>query len=128
MKPVKTSPEKVEQIKASISRRLNPPDPAYVRGAVRADLRYIRDVMHEAKVGDFNVIVDEPEHDGGTNKGPNPLSYFLVGAAACLMNQYVRLAAVDGLDIEELEVTARGHFQRKLKGAFERMIYDMSQE
>jgi len=37
-----------------------------------------------AKVGDFEIIVDEPSELGGTNEGPNPGEYLLIALAGCL--------------------------------------------
>jgi len=81
-------------------------------------------MRNEVNVRDFLLTVDEPEESGGGSKGPDPLSHFLVGVASCLMTQYVRLAALDRIDFQELDVPARGHLVGKLRGSFERMICD----
>lgn len=39
--------------------------------------------MVEAR--DFELVIDEPEDTGGTDEGPNPLEYLLVGQAGCLI-------------------------------------------
>ncbi|MEX2444228.1 MAG: OsmC family protein [Alkalispirochaeta sp.] len=38
----------------------------------------------DVSVGDFSLIIDEPEKLGGTNAGPNPLEYELAALAGCL--------------------------------------------
>jgi uncharacterized OsmC-like protein len=53
------------------------------------------------------------------------LAYFLAGAASCLMNQYAVLAIDRGVRFEEFEMTARGHFNRKLGGAFNEIVYEL---
>lgn len=74
----------------------------------------------------FEFVVDEPVERGGTDTAPNPLAYFLGGAAACLANHYVSLAIADGITLRSLSVTALGHFDRVLVGgAFRDVRYDV---
>ncbi|MFQ5852524.1 MAG: hypothetical protein ACE5JU_18335 [Candidatus Binatia bacterium] len=47
----------------------------------RAVANIIQDVHLEGTVRGFRLESDEPEARGGTNLGPAPLSYFLIGAA-----------------------------------------------
>lgn len=75
---------------------------------------------------DFEFVVDEPIERGGTDTAPNPLAYFLGGAAACLANHYVSAAIDDGLPLRSLSVSALGHFDRVLvDGAFRDVGYDV---
>ena len=37
----------------------------------------------EARFGDFAVVTDQPEEDGGTNTAPTPFDLFLVSLATC---------------------------------------------
>jgi len=75
---------------------------------------------------DFDFVVDEPVERGGTDTAPNPLAYFLGGAAACLANHYVSVAIADGLTLRRLSITALGHFDRVLtEGAFRDIHYDI---
>ncbi len=78
---------------------------------------------------DFEFVVDEPTARGGTDTAPNPLAYFLAGAAACLANHYVSAAIADGVDLAKLSVTAVGRFDRVLvDGAFRNVGYDVTIE
>ena len=122
---MKISQVRKELIKEHLLKRRESKDTAYLQGATRIDLTYEEDVRHKIKAKDFTFYVDESEAAGGTNRGPNPLSFFITGALSCLMNQYVRLATVDDIDIEELSGSVRGHFDRRIKGGFTRMIYDI---
>jgi len=72
------------------------------------DLKNIQDFKQEAVTQGFKLTVDESPMYGGSGAGPNPLSYFITGAAACLMNQYIRLATASDVLIDDLEVTAQG--------------------
>ncbi len=48
---------------------------------IRAVANIVEGVHLEGTVRGFSFEADEPEERGGTNKGPAPLSYFLMGAA-----------------------------------------------
>jgi hypothetical protein len=48
---------------------------------IRAVANIVEGVHLEGTVRGFRFEADEPEERGGTNKGPAPLSYFLMGAA-----------------------------------------------
>jgi uncharacterized OsmC-like protein len=96
-----------------------------ILGTERVDIKHLEDMKFRVKKTDFEFTVDEPPDRGGTNAGPNPLGYFLAGAATCLMMQYVRLATAKGIPIEQFDMTARGHFQRRIRGTFTEMIYDI---
>ena len=75
---------------------------------------------------DFEFVVDEPLERGGTDTAPNPLAYFLAGAASCLANHYVSVAIADGVSLRGLTITAVGHFDRVLiGGAFRNIRYDI---
>src|SRR5215213_7911367 len=65
---------------------------------------------------DFEFTVDEPLERGGADTAPNPLAFFLAGAASCLANHYVSLAIAEGFFLTRLSVTAVGHFDRVLIG------------
>ena len=78
---------------------------------------------------DFEFTVDEPLERGGADTAPNPLAFFLAGAASCLANHYVSLAIAEDLFLSQLRVTAVGHFDRVLMGgAFRDINYDVKIE
>ena len=75
---------------------------------------------------DFEFVVDEPTERGGTDTAPNPLAYFLAGAASCLANHYVSLALSEDISLRGLSVIAVGRFDRVLiGGAFRDISYDV---
>src|SRR3954469_18274710 len=65
---------------------------------------------------DFEFTVDEPLERGGADTAPNPLAFFLAGAASCLANHHVSLAIHDELNLTGLGIAAVGHFDRVLVG------------
>ncbi len=55
--------------------------PAGGKITFRAVARILEDVHLEGRVRGHRLECDEPPERGGTNQGPAPLDYFLVGAA-----------------------------------------------
>ena len=99
-------------------------------GTVKVDANHIQQLRLSATCwegADFNFSlgVDEPPSRGGDAGGPAPLSYFILGAATCLLTQFAKLALLGELRIDSLSMTARGHFDRKVEGAFTDLIYDV---
>jgi uncharacterized OsmC-like protein len=115
----------IETIKEHVRKRHQANDREFLFGAERVDLRRVDHLKVEARKRHFRFYVDEPAERGGTDEGPNPLAYFLAGAASCLMNQFLTDAIYRGVELKDFEVTARGHFDRRLGGAFEEIIYDL---
>ncbi len=118
-------PRLVETIKDHVRKRYEATDKGFLFGAERVDLRRVNHLKFEARKKHFTFIIDEPPDRGGTDEGPNPLAYFVAGAASCLMNQYGVLAITRGIRFDDFEMTARGHFNRDLGGAFNEIIYDV---
>ena len=78
---------------------------------------------------DFEFTVDEPLERGGADTAPNPLAFFLAGAASCLANHYVTVAISEGVSLSRLSIAALGHFDRVLiGGAFRDITYDVQIE
>ncbi len=112
-------------IKDHVRKRHEADDEEFLFGAERVDLKHLDHLTMEARKRNFTFLVDEPAERGGTDKGPNPLAYFLAGAASCLMNQYATDAVYRDIKIDRFEITARGHFDRRMGGAFSDMVYDV---
>jgi uncharacterized OsmC-like protein len=122
---MKDQDDLVAVIKEHVRKREEANDDEFLLGAERVDLRRIAHLQFEARKRNFTFCIDEPPERGGTDKGPNPLAYFVSGAASCLMNQYASLAISRDVPLEDMELTARAHFDRRLGGAFEEIIYDL---
>jgi uncharacterized OsmC-like protein len=94
-------------------------------GTQRIDVQYVEQLRFEASFGSFSFVVDEPRERGGTDGGLPPLAHFLAGAASCLMTQYAKLALEKNARIDSMKAVVRGHFDRRLEGAFTDIIYDI---
>lgn len=114
-----------ETIKEHVRKRHEANDAEFLFGSERVDLKHLDHLTMEARKRHFTFLVDEPDERGGTDQGPNPLAYFLAWAASCLMNQYATDAIYREIKLDRFEIAARGHFDRRLGGAFSEMIYDI---
>jgi putative redox protein len=97
-------------------------------GTHRIDIKLIEQLRLEASFGKFRFTIDEPPERGGTNAGLPPLSYFVAGAASCLMTQYAKLAIAKNVQLTSMKAVARGHFDRRMGGAFKDIIYEIAIE
>lgn len=112
-------------VKEHVRKRHEANDEGFLFGSERVDLRRVNHLKLEAKKRKFAFVIDEPAERGGTDEGPNPLAYFIAGAASCLANQYLTDAIFRGVKLEDMELTARGHFDRRMGGAFSEIVYDI---
>lgn len=113
---------------AYIEGRKKTTDKAKMVGTIRVDLKHVEHLNLQGfakEGGNFTVEIDEPPERDGYGKGPTPLNYFLIGAASCLMMQYAKIAVIEGLDVDSLEATARGHTDRRIDGYFTDFIFDV---
>jgi len=112
-------------IKEHIRKRNEAKDEEFLFGSERIDLRRVSHLRFEARKRNFKFLIDEPAERGGTDRAPNPLAYFVAGAASCLLNQYATLAIARDIELDEMQLTARGHFDRRIGGVFQEVIYDL---
>jgi putative redox protein len=63
------------------------------------------------QVGDFEVVVDEPETSGGTDTGPQPTDLLLVSVSSCIALALAWVARKRGVDLLGLDVTAVGRYE-----------------
>jgi uncharacterized OsmC-like protein len=99
--------------------------PSDLTGTVRVDAHTLGHLKLEAKLGRFTITSDEPEERGGTDIGPGPLAYFVAAGALCLMMQYVKMVILERLPVDSVEMTVRAHFDRRVGGSFQDMIYEI---
>jgi uncharacterized OsmC-like protein len=97
-------------------------------GTHRIDIELVEQLRFQASFGGFDFTIDEPSERGGTNQGLPPLSYFVAGAVSCLLTQYAKLAIAKSVPLASMKAVARGHFDRRMGGAFTDMIYDITIE
>ena len=94
-------------------------DPTKGLGTVRADSRLMGDQLQEARMRDYTLVCDEPSSLGGTDKGPNPLEFFMSAVGFCENVTLARFAALRGLEFDSLETSVRGHWDRRGQGQWE---------
>ncbi len=125
------STETVEIIRKGVEGREALNDPERIRGIhriaieVEEGLRYRATRPAEAR---FATIVDEPTERGGTGAGEGPLFHFLTGAGSCLLNQYIRVAVAEGLDLTFTSMNVRGDARRDVGGGFEHIVHELFAE
>ena len=124
--PLRTYPDLVAVVKMENAERRSLG--AEIIGTHRIDIELIEQLRFEASFGDSGFTIDEPPERGGTDAGPPPLSYFVAGAASCLMTQYAKLAIAKNVPLTSLRAVARGHFDRRVGGAFKDIIYEIAIE
>jgi hypothetical protein len=74
---LETQMKQIERLRAEMSAKA----PADRTTTTRAVARIVEDVHLEGRMGKFVVEADEPLARGGTEKGPSPLQYLMVGTA-----------------------------------------------
>ncbi|MDT8444401.1 MAG: OsmC family protein [Desulfuromonadales bacterium] len=62
-----------------------------------------------SQIRGFSATMDEPLELGGTDTGPNPVEMLLAALGGCQEIVYRAYAAVMGLEIERIEVHAKGY-------------------
>lgn len=123
---LKTRPELVALVKMEDNERRNLREAKI--GTQRIDVELIEQLRFKASSGSFSFTIDEPPDRGGTDAGLPSLAHFLVGAASCLLTQYAKLAIAKDVPLISMKAVARGHFDRRLGGAFRDVIYAIAIE
>ena len=62
-------------------------------------------------VGDFEVVVDEPETAGGTDSGPQPTDLLLASVSSCYALALAFTARKRGVELLDLDITAVGRYE-----------------
>jgi putative redox protein len=77
------------------------------------------------EVGQFTLVVDEPERAGGTDTGPQPTDLLLASITSCMALAMAFVAKKRGIELAGLEVTGVGTY----KGLrFDRVALSVSSE
>ena len=87
-----------------------------VRSAPQASLSVFRastiseadTLVTQSEIRGFTVTMDEPLDLGGTDTGPNPVEMVLAALGSCQEIVYRAYASMLGLEIERIEVHAKG--------------------
>ena len=62
-----------------------------------------------SEVRGFTVAIDEPRELGGDDTAPNPVEMLLAALGGCQEIVYRAFAAILGIEIERIEIHAKGH-------------------
>jgi uncharacterized OsmC-like protein len=93
----------------------------------RADNQWINGSRSRTSINDFyaggdqrterehplTVDADQPVYLGGQNTAPNAVEHYLNSLTSCLNTTIVAHAAVQGIGIDELEISAEGHMDAR---------------
>ena len=100
-------------VEEMISKLAHATEPGQTLGTAKGDARLLGQQYQEVKLRDFTIVSDEPVSSGGTDKGPTPLDFFVASIGFCENVMFARHAALLGLNIESLETSVRGHWDRR---------------
>ena len=67
-----------------------------------------KDLQVEVKARDFSIILDEPQEQGGTNAGMNPIELALCSVCACQTITAAIFADFYGIPVDDIKVEAEG--------------------
>jgi uncharacterized OsmC-like protein len=123
---LETYPDLVAVVKREDAERRGLREPKI--GTHRIDIELVEQLHLRASFGRFSFTTDEPPERGGTDQGLPPLAHFVAGAASCLLTQYAKLAIAKDVQLETMKAVARGHFDRRVGGAFTDIIYEIAIE
>lgn len=65
-------------------------------------------VLSYAKIGDKQIVIDEPKNLGGTDKGPNPVEYVLAALGGCINVLIVTFAKQFAVEVNDINVYVEG--------------------
>jgi len=125
---VKVNRELASGVTSYIENRKKTTDKSKMLGAIRVDMKHVEHLNFQGfakEGGSFTVEIDEPPERSGYGRGPTPLNYFLIGAGSCLLMQWAKIAVIEGLNIDNLEATVRGHTDRRIDGYFTDFVFDI---
>jgi uncharacterized OsmC-like protein len=81
---------------------------------MQVKLNHLKDLHFKASARNFKSIdLDEPESFHGTNLGPSPVEYLLIGIGGCLGNSFMFCLIKHGIEIENLEIIVDGKIHHK---------------
>ncbi|MCW5596746.1 MAG: OsmC family protein [Rhodocyclaceae bacterium] len=92
-------------------------NPVMSRVVFEAQTALVEGVRCSGNVRNFpQIVVDEPPELGGGDKGANPVELLLVSLGTCQEIMYAAMAAMMGIQLDEVKVSLKGSLD--LKGLF----------
>ena len=110
-----TDAKKIVDAIGSISNEIDK-DTANAFSAFKAQSKLSKGLKADITIRGFELTADEPEALGGDNQGPNPVEIVLGAFASCQEIVIKAYAAVLGIKIESIDVSAVGNLD--LRGFF----------
>lgn len=120
--------DRIALITDGVRRREEHRDRSAMRGLDRIEIEVIKGLSYDARSRSEPhgpMRIGEPVDRGGDGIGASPLSHFLTGAGACLLNQFVRVSIAEGYPLTFLGASVRGEFGREAGGRFERIACEV---
>lgn len=124
-------PDRIALITEGVRQREERREPVAMRGLDRIEISVIEGLSYEAvsrAEPHGPMHIGEPVDRGGDGTGATPLSHFLTGAGACLLNQFVRVSIAEGLALRFIGASVRGEFRREAGGRFQRIACEVQAE
>jgi putative redox protein len=78
---------------------------------MKVTLNYSEKLHFEASARHFKVHLDEPESFHGTDLGPSPIEYFLIGTGGCIGGTFIFCLQKHNVEIESFKVIVDGTLQ-----------------
>jgi putative redox protein len=76
---------------------------------MRVSLKYIKDLNFRAESRHFkNIILDEPKSFHGTDLGPSPIEYLLIGIGGCIGSTLAYCLNKYKIHVKELNISVDG--------------------
>ena len=83
-------------------------NPQKCRVEISADSQLVEAFRSHVKMRDFEVVIDQPENMGSTNRGPRPSEILLAALAACHEVTYRLYADAMDIDLRDIAVSVTG--------------------
>ena len=91
----------------SLLSRNHPKETPETSAPMRATARQREKYTHDVKMGDHELVADEPSEKGGLDEGPNPQELLAASLASCTAITIEMYAKRKGWDVSGLEVDCR---------------------
>lgn len=87
--------------------------PDLAKITTKAAARISDETVCTVSVGDHELTLDLPHGAGGLDQGPTPSQTLAAALAACLVQTYMAMAALLGVELTDLEVEVEGDFDAR---------------
>ena len=79
---------------------------------MKVSLKYENNLGFRAITRHFKeILIDEPPSFHGTDQGPSPVEYFLIGIGGCIGNTFAYCLQKKNIEIDDLEILIEGNLK-----------------